>query len=63
MHFAGSPNGPSLTCEMNFNHIVSDACDRLLDKKAELSIKKIRELEKILADYERELDEFIARRL
>jgi hypothetical protein len=41
--------------------MLGDAFDRLLDKKAELSIKKIRELERLLADYERELDEFISR--
>jgi hypothetical protein len=60
MKSADIPNGPSPRYEINFNRMLDDACNRLLGKKAELSIKKIRELEELLTDYEQELDVFIA---
>jgi hypothetical protein len=46
----------------NFSAVLDDACDRLLNKKAELSIRRIRFLEEELTKMEKELDDFIARK-
>jgi hypothetical protein len=46
----------------NFGQVLDDACARLGNKKAELSVRKICLLEEELAKMERELDEFIARK-
>ncbi|MDR2517526.1 MAG: hypothetical protein LBC88_09145 [Spirochaetaceae bacterium] len=52
--------GRAAISEMNFDRILDDACGRLLEKKTELSIKRLRELEALLAGCVRELNEFIA---
>ena len=52
--------GRTAVSELNFDRILDDACGRLLEKKTELSIKRLRELEALLAICVRELDAFIA---
>jgi hypothetical protein len=46
----------------NFSVVLDDACNRLWNKKAELSIRKIRFLEAELTQMEKELDDFIAQK-
>ncbi|MDR0403381.1 MAG: hypothetical protein LBH35_07325 [Treponema sp.] len=59
-----SPDEPSgrVFVSPNFDRVLDDACARLGNKKAELSVKKICLLEEELAKMEQELDEFIARK-
>jgi hypothetical protein len=45
-----------------FNAVLDDACNRLWDKKAELSIRKILFLEEEAIRMEKELDDFIAQK-
>ncbi|GHV87819.1 hypothetical protein AGMMS50267_01790 [Spirochaetia bacterium] len=45
---------------LNFDHILNDACTRLWNKKAELSIRKIRALENTLLKMEQELTDFLS---
>jgi len=42
-----------------FDSILDKACERLLDRQAEYSIRRIRELEERLCSLEDELDEFL----
>jgi hypothetical protein len=46
----------------DFSVVLDDACNRLWNKKAELSIRKIRFLEEELSRMEKELDDFIAQK-
>ena len=46
--------------DLNFDHILNDACVRLWNKKAELSIKKIRALDAVLFKIEQELSDFLS---
>lgn len=43
----------------SFSAVVDHACDRLMDRQARYSIRRIHELEGRLAGLERELDEFL----
>jgi hypothetical protein len=60
MNSSGKIDSPVPAQEVNFRRMVDDAFDRLLTRKAELTLRRIRRLERLLDDMERELDEFIA---
>jgi hypothetical protein len=60
MDFANETSGQTYISP-NFNAVLDDACNRLWNKKAELSIRRIRSLEEELTKMEKELDDFIAR--
>jgi hypothetical protein len=59
--FFDEPSGRA-AAPVNFSRVVDDACTRLWNKKAELSVRRIRLLEEELVKLEKELDEFIATR-
>jgi hypothetical protein len=59
--FPDEPSG-QMFVSPNFGRVLDDACARLGNKKAELSVRKICLLEEEIAKMERELDEFIARK-
>jgi hypothetical protein len=61
MDFADKTSGQPYISP-NFNTVLDDACNRLGNKKAELSIRRIRFLEEELTKMEKELDDFIARK-
>ncbi|MDR2478153.1 MAG: hypothetical protein LBD48_02435 [Treponema sp.] len=43
----------------SFSAVVDNACDRLLDRQAQYSIRRIQEMESRLAGLEQELDELL----
>ena len=49
----------SLSCDLTFDSILNETCERLMDRQAKLSIQRICELEKRLEHLEHELDEFM----
>ncbi|MDR0452083.1 MAG: hypothetical protein LBH15_03490 [Treponema sp.] len=61
MNFADKASGQAFVSP-NFSRVLDHACDQLWNKKAELSIRKIRFLEEELIKMEKELDEFIAQK-
>jgi len=44
----------------SFSEVVDNACDRLMERQAEFSIRRIQQMEEKLNILERELDEFLA---
>jgi hypothetical protein len=44
---------------MSFDEVLNGACDRLWDKKVELSIRRIRQLDEYLVRLEQELADLI----
>jgi hypothetical protein len=44
---------------VSFNEVLNGACDRLWDKKVELSIRRIRQLDEYLVRLEQELTDLI----
>jgi hypothetical protein len=48
-----------LSGQASFNEVLNEACDRLSDKKAELSIRRIRQLQDYLVRMEEELTALI----
>ena len=62
MSFADKTSGQTYI-PPNFNMVLDDACNRLWNKKAELSLRKIRFLEEELTQMEKELDDFIAQNI
>jgi hypothetical protein len=44
---------------ITFDEVLSGACDRLWDKKVELSIRRIRQMDEYLVCLERELTDLI----
>jgi uncharacterized protein YqgV (UPF0045/DUF77 family) len=48
-----------LTGVSSFSEVVDEACERLMDHQIKYSIKRIRQMEALLTDLERELDEFL----
>ena len=43
----------------SFNEVVDEACERLMDKQVQYSIRRIQEMGERLDGLERELDEFL----
>jgi hypothetical protein len=52
-------NDPHLK-DLSFEFVVNSACERLWDKHAQYSIRRIREMDAELAVLERELDQFLS---
>jgi len=50
-----------LTEDHPFETVLDVACERLNEKHIQYSIRRIREMEKMLADLEKELDDFLSR--
>jgi len=50
-----------LTEEHPFEAVLDSACERLKEKHIQYSIRRIREMEKVLAGLEKELDDFLSR--
>ena len=46
----------------SFKDVLDKACDELMDKHVNYSIRRIQEMEEFLILLERELDEFLARK-
>jgi hypothetical protein len=49
-----------LSEHLTFTEVLNGACDRLWDKKVELSIRRIRQLDEYLVRMEQELSAFIS---
>ena len=43
----------------SFGTVVDEACKKLMDQQTRYSIRRIEEMDKCLAELERELDEFL----
>ena len=48
-----------LTEEQTFETVLDSACERLKEKHIQYSLRRIREMEVILAGLEKELDDFL----
>ena len=48
-----------LTEESSFEAMLDTACERLREKHAQYSIRRIRELDEELSKFEKELDDFL----
>ncbi|MCL2139284.1 MAG: hypothetical protein FWH41_07110 [Treponema sp.] len=51
-----------LVSDFNFNSILDETCERLLNRQVKYSIQRIYEMEKRLINLENELDEFLQTR-
>ena len=49
--------------ETSFEYVLDSACERLWEKQVQLSIKRITEMEERLDIFEKELNEFLGKRL
>jgi len=54
-----SDQSASISTAISFSDVVDEACDRLWDKQVQYSIRRIHEMEDVLGELERELDQFI----
>ena len=52
----------ALLSDSDFNSILDEACERLLDRQVKYSIQRIYEMEKRLVNLEQDLDDFISTR-
>ena len=46
----------------SFSEVVDEACDRLMDRQVQYSIRRIQEMGDVLEKLERELDEFLSQK-
>jgi hypothetical protein len=46
----------------SFNEVVNSACEKLLDRQIQYSIRRIHQMEERLAGLEKELDDFLRQR-
>ena len=53
----------ALLSDLTFDSILDETCERLLDRQVKYSIQRIYDLEKRLEILERELDEFLRKRV
>jgi len=49
-----------LTEETSFEAVLDTACDRLNEKHIQYSLRRIRELDEVLAGFEKELNDFLS---
>jgi hypothetical protein len=43
----------------SFSEVVDDACEKLMDKQIKYSIQRIQQMDELLCDLEKELDDFL----
>ena len=46
----------------SFNDVLDETCEKLMDKQAKYSIRRIQEMDECLLSLERELDVFLAQK-